>query len=71
MIQRRKQFDELMYRAICTTVRDALGDILKTEYKSPTADGKEAIDYELTVRMIRSKARIALNIIENLETKKQ
>ena len=35
MIRKRtEKFDEIMYRAICTTVRDTLEDILKTEYKN-------------------------------------
>ncbi|MFR5101216.1 MAG: hypothetical protein ACLTE4_01590 [Christensenellaceae bacterium] len=68
MIRKRtEKFDEIMYRAICTTVRDTLEDILKTEYKKPTAEGKETIDYEMTVRVIRSKARIALDLIAKIE----
>lgn len=68
MIRKRtEKFDEIMYRAICTTVRDTLEDILKTEYKKTTAEGKETIDYEMTVRVIRSKARIALDLIAKIE----
>ena len=74
MIKRKtksKKFDEVMYQAVYATIRGALESILKTEYKKPAANGKETVDYEMTVRMIRSQARIALDLSSNIEIENQ
>lgn len=74
MIKRKnksKKFDEMMYQAVYATIREALESILKTEYKKPNANGKETVDYEMTVRMIRSQARIALDLTSNIEKENQ
>lgn len=59
-----KEFDEVMYRAIVSTVRSALESILKMEYKT---DDKGQIDYELTARMMKAQARIALDLTANIK----
>ena len=59
-----EKFDEVMYKAVFTTVRDAFESILKMEYK--TDDGKE-FDYEMTARMMKAQARIALDLTANIK----
>ena len=59
-----EKFDEVMYKAVFTTVRDALESILKMEYK--TADGKE-IDYEVTARSVKAQARIPVVFHANIK----
>lgn len=67
---RQKQaetFDEVMYKAIFSTVRDALESILRMEYRQAAcADGEEEIDYEMTARMMKAQARIALDLVANI-----
>ena len=58
---KKKKDDEvsaLMQKAVFQNVLNALTSILDTEYKK---DGTENIDWELTVRMMKAKARLALN----------
>ena len=58
---KKKKDDEvsaLMQKAVFQNVLNALTSILDTEYKK---DGTEDIDWELTVRMMKAKARLALN----------
>ena len=69
-VKRKKadKFDEVMYKAVFSTVRSALESILKMEYKTVTgADGKEKIDYEMTARMMKAQARIALDLTANIK----
>lgn len=76
MIKRKpksKKFDELMYQAVYTTVREALENILKTEYKLPSADKDKppVIDYERTCSEMKTRARIALELTSNIENKNE
>lgn len=61
-------FDEVMYKAILSTVRDALESILRMEYSQAAgADGEDEIDYEMTARMMKAQARIALDLVANIK----
>ena len=62
--KKTEKFDEVMYKAVFTTVRDALESILKMEYKT---DGDGEIDYEMTARMMKAQARIALDLTTNIK----
>lgn len=52
------------------TVVNALSGILKTEYKAER-DGVESVDYELTTRVIKSQARLVLDFINEVKSKKR
>lgn len=62
--KKAEKFDEVMYKAVFTTIRDALESILKMEYKT---DGCNEIDYEMTARMMKAQARIALDLAANVK----
>lgn len=68
-----KKFDELMYQAVYATVREALESILKAEYKIPSSDKDKpaAIDYERTCSEMKTRARVALELVSNIEIKNE
>lgn len=61
-----KKFKEALNNSLYATVYSTLTDVLKAEYKTTAADGKEVIDYEMTVRIIKTKARLALDFVSTL-----
>lgn len=65
--KKSKAFEKALSDTLYTTALDTLSDLLKTEYKQKDSDGKEVVDYEMTVRMIRTKARIAIDFVSNLK----
>ncbi len=70
--KKKDKFDEVMVKAVFSTVREALESILKMEYKTVKgADGKEKTDYEMTARMMKAQARIALDLTSNIEKKSE
>ena len=71
--KKKENNDEIYFKAVCTTVRETLESILKTEYKSP-ATGVQVVgsdnlvtDYQTTCRMMKTQARIALDLLENIK----
>lgn len=63
-------FSEELNAAISTTLQTTLESILKTDCKKPSgANGREETDYELTSRMMKSQARVALDLIANIQKK--
>lgn len=62
--------DETMTNAVCVTVRNALDSILKQEYRISGSDGKERVDYEMTARMMKAQAKMALELLANLDKEK-
>ena len=66
---RSKEFESALSESLYKTIHETLSDVLKTEYKTEDKDGKEIIDWEMTCRMIRTKARVALDFVSNLENK--
>lgn len=61
-----ENFDEVMSKAVCSTVRDTLNNILNMNYKK-VENGKEVTDYELTARMIKAQAKLAVDLIGKIE----
>lgn len=58
---------EVLQQAKLDTLKNALQDILKMDYKlPPVAEGEAATDWELTVRMARTRARMALDVIATM-----
>lgn len=68
---RKKQtaidFDEKIKSAKYERIYQSLKDILKMEIKTPTKDGKEEIDYLATCSAIKTKARLAIDFVADLE----
>ena len=71
MSKKKKNFEKALSDTLYTTALDTLSDLLKTEYKTNDSEGKEIIDYEMTVRMIRTKARIAIDFVSNLKQREE
>lgn len=71
MLKKKKtseSFSEELNTAVLNTLRTALEGILKMEYsKQNAAGGKAEVDYELTARMMKAQARIALDLISNIQ----
>lgn len=59
---------EVLQQAKLDTLKTALQDILKMEYKTaPVPEGEPVTDWELTVRMARTRARMALDVIATMD----
>lgn len=64
----KENFAEELNTAVVNTLRTALEGILKMDYpKQNAANGKTETDYELTARMMKAQARIALDLISNIQ----
>ena len=62
-----KVSDELT-AAVIKTLRTALEGIQKLEYTKPNgATGKTEYDYELTARMMKHQAKLALDMVDNIQ----
>lgn len=70
-VKQPKQLEKAFINSLFNTVYGALTDVLKTEYKTTDKNGKEIIDYEMTCRMIKTKARVALDFVANLKNEKE
>lgn len=66
---RNETFSDELSVAVSTTLKTTLESILKTDCKKPSGNGREETDYELTARMMKSQARVALEFIENIQNK--
>ncbi len=65
---KNENFSEELNKAVLNTLRTALESIMKMEYpKQNAANGKTETDYELTARMMKAQARIALDLISNIQ----
>ena len=69
--QKPKEFETALSESLYKTIYETLSDVLKTEYKTTNKDGVETVDWEMTCRMIRTKARVALDFVSNLENKEE
>lgn len=71
MFGKKKQtavdFDEKIKAAKYERIYQSLKDILKIEIKTPTKDGKEEIDYAATCSAIKTKARLAIDFVADLD----
>ncbi len=71
MFNKKKQtaidFDEKIKAAKYERIYQSLKDILKIEIKAETKDGKDAIDYVATCSAIKTKARLAIDFVADLE----
>ena len=65
------QFEEKQSKRLYEIVCDTLSDILKTESKKQDNDGNAVVDYEMTCRAIKTKARIALDFVTKIENKNE
>lgn len=60
-------FDDKLKAAKYDCILQALKDILKIEIKVTDNSGKEAINYAATIGSIKTRARIALDFVGNLD----
>lgn len=60
-------FDEKVKSAKYERIYQTLKDILKTEIKTTDDKGKETTDYAATCAAIKTKARIAVDFVADLE----
>ncbi len=60
-------FDEKIKTAKYERIYQSLKDILKIEIRTPTKDGKEEIDYAATCSAIKTKARLAIDFVADLD----
>lgn len=71
MFGKKKQtavdFDEKIKSAKYERIYQSLKDILKIEIKTPTKDGKDEIDYAATCSAIKTKARLAIDFVADLD----
>ncbi len=71
MFGKKKQtavdFDEKIKSAKYERIYQSLKDILKIEIRTPTKDGKEEIDYAATCSAIKTKARLAIDFVADLD----
>lgn len=67
--KKTENFDMVMDKSLYKTMFDTLMDISTMEYKKETADGKQVVDHEMTVRMIRQRAKLSLGFVETLKRK--
>ena len=60
-------FDEKIKSAKYERIYQSLKDILKIEIKTSTKDGKEEINYKETCSAIKTKARLAIDFVADLD----
>lgn len=60
-------FDEKIKAAKYERIYQSLKDILRIEIKTPTKDGKDEIDYAATCSAIKTKARLAIDFVADLD----
>lgn len=60
-------FDEKIKTAKYERIYQSLKDILKIEIKAQTQDGKDEIDYSATCSAIKTKARLAIEFVNDLD----
>lgn len=71
MFGKKKQtavdFDEKIKSAKYERIYQSLKDILKIELKAQGKDGKDEIDYAATCSAIKTKARLAVDFVADLD----
>lgn len=71
MFKKKKQttvdFAEKIKAAKYERIYQSLKDILKIEIKAQNKDGKEEIDYVATCSAIKTKARLAIDFVADLD----
>lgn len=65
--KRKKAFDTYLVDLKIKTLRDGLSDVYKTEVKKKNEDGKEVVDPRMTASLMKTKARVALDFVDNLD----
>lgn len=60
-------YDEKIRAAKYERIYQSLKDILKIEVKTQGNDGKEKINYAATVTAIKTKARLAIDFVADLD----
>ena len=60
-------YDDKIKTAKYDCILQALKDVLKIEVKSVDTSGKEVIDRTATISSIKTRARLALDFVANLE----
>lgn len=60
-------FDEKIKAAKYDCIYSALKDILKIEVKGTDSNGKEVVNHAATVSSIKTRARLALEFVANLD----
>lgn len=71
-MKKKNELADILIIAKMEALKTALEDILKIEYTLPAVEGEEklGIDYEFTVRMIRSRARMTLDVVKGMDNVK-
>jgi len=65
--QPRADFEEQVRAAKYGRIYQTLKDILKVEVKTTDGAGREKIDYAATCAAMKTRARIALDFVDDLE----
>lgn len=65
--QTTADFDEKIKAAKYERIYQSLKDILKIEIKAQGKDGKDEIDYAATCSAIKTKARLAIDFVTDLD----
>lgn len=63
-----EKFADEQNKAVVKALRVALENIMKMEYTKPNgATGKTEYDYELTARMMKNQAKLAIEFISSIQ----
>lgn len=65
--KKKDEFNEKVRQAKYMRIFQSLEDILKTDIKSQTANGEEVVDYMATCSAIKTKARLAIDFVSDLD----
>ena len=67
--RKKREFEKTVSEAVSKAYRKGLVEALKVEEKKVMPSGKEEVDWETTVRVIRTKIRLLLDFVDNLENR--
>lgn len=67
--KKQESFERMLSDSLYTTVYNTLSEVLETKCETTDADGKKHVDYETTCRIIKTKARVALDFVSTLKQK--
>lgn len=62
-----ESFEEKIKAAKYERILQSLKDILKIEIKAVSKDGREGVDYMATCSAMKTKARLAIDFVADLE----
>ncbi len=65
--RRINEFDDKIKSAKYECIFQSLNDILKVEIKTQNTDGKDEFDYAAMCSAIKTKARLALDFVADLD----